>query len=76
MVCFKINLVVFILDVILHVFGSDMGWSGDPIGPMHEEGFLGGPPNNTNCLVFVFITKSADSTVLTVFETLKNIDFH
>jgi len=39
------------------------------IGPMHEENFLGNTPNNTYCLVFC-------STVLTVFETLKNIDFH
>jgi len=36
-------------------------------------------PQSTNCLVFIFITKGgnppSDSAGLTVFETLKNIDF-
>jgi len=38
---------------------------------MHEEKFWGYPPNNTYCLVLKIIV----SAVLTVFETLKNIDF-
>jgi len=52
-----------------------------PIGPVHEENILGNTPNYTNYLVLVSFLKvgiphCAVSTVLAVFETLKNIDFH
>jgi len=55
---------------------------------MHEENILGNAPNGARCLVLVFILEvgvpflkinifqRAVSTVLAVFETLKNIDFH
>jgi len=42
------------------------------IGPMHEEKILGSPPK----IPIASFSFSRCSTVLTVFETLKNIDFH